>query len=102
MEMIKADIADGFPVVLLCMQDGRLMLSPQGSFPVIVEQTPTGVSSVFHSTGFELGEGGEVDSYYYNTPYAYKQMPKLKAWLKQQNLVHHLARATQGETNASD
>jgi len=102
MEMIKVDIADGFPVVLLCMSDGRVMLSPQGQFPVIVEETPVGVSSVFHSTGFELGESGEVGSYYYNLPYDYKNMPTLKAWLVQQKLVHHLAGAPQGETNGSN
>lgn len=102
MKMIRADIADGFPVILMCLEDGRLMFSPMGQFPVIVEEIPQGISSVFHVAGFELKQGGELGSYHYDLPYEYKQMPTLKAWLLQQKLICPVTGRTyhgQGETH---
>lgn len=90
MQMVSIDIGDGFPVKLLCLMDGTVMLSPMGMFPLIVEDIPQGVSSIFESGHFSLREQGQSDYqiHCYNLPYHYKQLPTLKAWLVQQLLVN--------------
>ncbi len=93
MQFVDVDIADGFPIKLLCFSDGRVELVIQGGFPPIVEDRPTGVSSIFTVAGFCLrGEGeSSYQEYYYGFPYEYKQMATLKAWLVQQQLVSPFA-----------
>lgn len=93
MLFVPVDIADGFPVKLLCFSDGTVELVIQGLFPPIVEDRPTGVSSIFTIAGFCLRGEGEANyqDYYYGFPYEYKQMATLKAWLVQQQLISPLA-----------
>ena len=93
MEFVAVDIADGFPVKLLCFSDGTIELSIQGMFPPIVEDRPTGVSSIFTVAGFCLRADGEehYQDYYYDFPYQYKSMATLTAWLVQQQLVSPFA-----------
>jgi hypothetical protein len=93
MQFVPVDIANSFPVKLLCYPDGSVELVIQGGFPPIVEDRPTGVSSIFTMAGFCLRGEGEANyqEYYYNFPYHYKQVPTLKAWLVQQQLVSPFA-----------
>lgn len=94
MRFVEVVIADSFPVSVLCLSDGTLMLQPHGNFSLIFDGKHDGVTGIFDSEGFALLEQGrpldDMQDYQYNVPYEYKQMPVLKAWLVQQNLINPL------------
>jgi len=88
MQMVQASIGWEFQVKLICLSDGTVMLVPQHDFGLIIDQKEDGVSALFDGSGFTLVEAGkEPMDYQYHTPYKYKEMPLLKAWLVQQELV---------------
>lgn len=104
MQFVAIDIADSFPVKLLCFSDHTIQLMIQGAFPPIVEDRKEGVSSVFSVNGFALRAEDEEDyqSYYYNFTYQYKTMPTLKAWLAQQQLISPFVKASKQSEEEPD
>lgn len=69
------------------------MLVPQWNFGLIVDQKiGDGVWGIFTDKDFSLMGPSETtfQDYQYNYPYKYKEMPVLKGWLMQQNLISPL------------
>ncbi len=88
MEFTRVKIAETFPVGLVCFANGEVALQVISPFNLIVDSKPDGVSGLFDMEGFTLSDGIDASlDYHYNTPMKYKEMPTLKRWLVQQNLV---------------
>lgn len=86
--VVLPNAIDGLtPIELYLLSDGRLVFVPTRDMTTTSEYQVDGVSSLFHSEGFDLWEpGSKVYSYHYNEAYLYKQMPLMRGWLVQQDL----------------
>lgn len=86
-------IANSFPIDLYLISDATIIMSPVFGINIpsqaVYDYHPEGISGMFDKEGFSLFEKSIDDKqdYVYNTTYAYKEMPVLRAWLMQQNLV---------------
>jgi hypothetical protein len=54
---------------------------------VDVDKYPNGISAIFDAEGFTLWENTVSADYVYHCPYPYKEMPVLKQWLTQQEMI---------------
>ncbi len=89
LKQIGVRIGDTFPIMIGLQPDGTLFLQPTVLFKTIYDYQPKGISGIFDNDGFSLWKD-KVDNkldYEYNAAYNYKDMPLLKDWLIQQNLV---------------
>lgn len=88
MTFVQVLIGWEFPIKLLCFPDGTVMLAPTARIGVIFDLMPGRVQGVFNDEFFTLSDTtNDPMEYEYNYPYKLKDMPLLKAWLVQQELV---------------
>ena len=89
LQSVFIPIGPGMPQLFL-ISDGTVAFQLGQGFIVTHEIRTTGVSSLFDLEGFSLLEEGgkEFLDYQYGVPYDYKQLPLLKAWLIQQDLIN--------------
>lgn len=92
-DLRQLDLAIGntFPVILSLISDGTLFFQPLVGITTVydISEREDGVHGVFTIDGFSLWRDKQENKldYMYHVPYNYKDMPLLKDWLIQQNLV---------------
>jgi len=106
MKMVQVMIGWDFPVVLCCFDDGTVMLKQIYNTELIIDQKPDGITALFDGNGFSLlepgREWGDFQDYFYGVPYNYKEMPVLRAWLEQQELISPLEIKKKGSEDGSN
>jgi hypothetical protein len=70
------------PINLVLLSDGTLVFIKVANFGVIFDHKLGGVDAIFHEDSFTING----TDYFYNTIYAYKEIPEMLQWLAQQNL----------------
>lgn len=90
---LGVQISNDLRLGLYLMSDGEkfnsVLITQMHGFDTLFDYDPEGITGIFDKSGFTLMEKGdkEGNNYSYDTPYPYKEMPILKAWLIQQNLL---------------
>lgn len=86
---IQVQIGPSFPATAFFRSDGTVILVGHDGMKAVIDHFDIGISGIFDQDGFTLVEQGfdEGSHYQYNVPYKLSEMPVLRAWLKQQQLV---------------
>ena len=85
---MQVAVSQSFPVQFFFRTDGNVLFIPVQGIKTLIDQND-GVSGIFDAEGFTLKEKDvdEGQDYQYNIPYPLNNMPVLKQWLIQQQLI---------------
>jgi len=72
------------PINLILLTNGTLAFVRTDNFKALFDMSPSpdGVGAAFYEDSFEIGGEG----FAYNTTYAYKEIPAMGQWLRQQEI----------------
>lgn len=69
--------------LVLLPASGEVVFVVVSQFDTVFDQSTDTIDAYFDMEGFSIGDS----SYAYNTPYAYKELPDMLAWLQRQRVL---------------